>query len=196
MAAAPQAQRFYGPRQTNMGGQGIGQPRWNQARGVGGVPHVVNLNNQVCWRSFHLKNKIFLKLISLFQYRGPRATGGPRMGQNMVRPMGGQPVVQMMGRPGLPPQAMQPQAMVAGGQRLPNYKFTPNARNPGQVVALPHGMMQQQMPQATLHIQVTFYTCLKRHRVNLIINSFLGTRAFDCLHAGFRPATRAKADAG
>jgi len=131
MSAVPQPQRFYGPRQPNMGGQGVGQPRWNQNRGLGG-PHVVNVNNQ---------------------FRGPRPAGGPRMGQ--IRPMGGQPVVQMMGRPGLPPQAMQQmQAQpVAGGQRLPNYKFTPNVRNPGQVVPLPHGIIQQQMPQATLHIQ-------------------------------------------
>lgn len=140
--AAPQHQRFFA--QSQQGIRGV-QPRWQQARGGPGGPQ---LNFQG-------------------QFRGPRPAGGAggvRVAQMQMRPMSGQPMMPIMtaARPAMQPgqpMAAMPQTMmaVAAQQRGGNqYKYSPNVRNPPQMIAAIPQMqptMAQQMPQAAVLIQ-------------------------------------------
>ena len=140
MPAIPQPQRFFGQAQGNIR-PGVGQQRWpRQARGGASGGHMMNMQSQ---------------------FRGPRP-GGPRMSQNMVRPMTAQIMVPIMtGRPGMPPQVMaqmQPTAVAFAGTAIPSqrgaagYKYGPNVRNPAQVVTVPQATMTQQISQSAVVI--------------------------------------------
>ena len=136
--AMAQPQRFFA--QAQAGVRAGGQPRWPQARG--NAMSNMNMPNQ---------------------FRGPRPSGGPRMGQMMPRPMSAQqmmPVMAAAPRPAMQPQPMgqmQPQAMMANvGQRgaPASYKYAPNVRNPAQVMGIPQQIVQQvPQPQAAVLIQ-------------------------------------------
>jgi len=135
MPGLPQPhQRFFNPAQGNMRGV---QPRWQQPR-TAGPQHMVN--NAMGG-----------------QFRGQRPNA-PRMNQpggGMPRAMPGQQMVPMMqARPAMAPQAMQQmQQQQPGGPRPQSFKYTPQVRNPNQVMAMPQPMQPQQQPQAAVLIQ-------------------------------------------